>query len=286
MDGVLADFFGEIARKHGVEYWREIHRQEIGIDQIAQQPEFFSVLPPMPHAKELLSGVINLANRYSILSSPLLSAVDQSSEEKTKWLDKHIHRHQPDSIIFDHEKYKYAQQPDETPNILIDDWETNIRLWQSHGGIGILHVDDQWQDTLEKLSMALNGQIQPNKQLTIDVPGEHRKTKIFTSRQVLKYVKGTHHDYHLEEPILKHKVWVLKYVPMSELKTPEFVHQDDPYRRVIDINWDHINSFSQSYVNKKPIVADKHGWILDGNHRVMAAKSIGLDSILALVPYK
>jgi len=46
MDGVLADFFGEIAKAHNVDYWREIHRQDIGIDQIAQQPGFIQSLPP------------------------------------------------------------------------------------------------------------------------------------------------------------------------------------------------------------------------------------------------
>ena len=80
MDGVLADFFGEVARQHGVEYWREIHRQDIGIDQIAQEPEFFSTLPPMPNAEKFMQGVIKIAGEYSILSSPLMSDVEQSSE--------------------------------------------------------------------------------------------------------------------------------------------------------------------------------------------------------------
>lgn len=289
MDGVLADFFGEVARKHGVDYWREIHRQKIGVDQIAQQPEFFEMLPPMPNAKNLLQGVIKIAGEYSILSSPLMSAVDQSSEEKSKWLDKYIKHHQPKAVIFDHEKYKYAQQPNETPNILIDDWETNIRLWESHGGIGILHVDNEWQNTLAKLSAALHGQIQPKQRDPVDEDAdidERKPGKIYTNKQVLKYVKGIHNEYHLEDPILAHKIWRLTYLPVNKLKNPEYVHQDDPYRRVIDIDWDHIENFSKHNVNKKPIVVDGDGWILDGNHRAMAALSKGMDSILALVPYK
>jgi 5'(3')-deoxyribonucleotidase len=289
MDGVLADFFGEVARKHGVNYWREIHRQEIGVDQIAQQPEFFEMLPPMPNARNLLQGVIKIAGQYSILSSPLMSAVEQSSEEKSKWLDKYIKNHQPTAVIFDHEKYKYAQQPNETPNILIDDWETNIRLWESHGGIGILHIDNEWQNTLAKLSAALHGQIQAKHRDPIDEESEidpHVPGKIYTNKQVLKYVQGIHKDYHLEKPVLAHKVWRLTYIPVSDLKNPEYVNQDDPYRRVIDLDWDHIDNVSAHYVNKKPIVVDDNGWILDGNHRAMAAIARGMDSILALVPYK
>jgi hypothetical protein len=228
-----------------------------------------------------------MAGDYSILSSPLLSNVEQSSEEKSKWLDKYIKHKQPQAVIFDHEKYKFAQQPDETPNILIDDWETNIRLWEAHGGIGILHVDAEWKITLQKLKDALHGQIVPSKHKSIDEEIDSPKGvgKLFTSRQVLKYVQGIHHEYHLEKPILASKVWVLGYVPVSTLKTPEYVHQDDPYRRVIDINWDHIDDVSSHNVNRKPIVIDADGWVLDGNHRAMAAQARGLDQILALMPY-
>ena len=289
MDGVLADFFGKIAREHGVEYWREIHRQKIGIDQIAQKPEFFSTLPPMPNAKPLMAGIIKLADNYSILSSPLLSAVEQSSKEKSQWLSNRIHRHQPQAVVFDHEKYKYAMQPDGTPNILIDDWDTNIELWKANGGIGILHRDEDYKKTLKTLSAALQGKIPHKNQQVLEDEYEeysHDKLgKLYTAGQVLKYVNSTHRDYRLEDPIKAHKVWTLKFFPVSELKTPEYVHQDDPYRRVIDIDWDHVNAVSMANINKKPIVIDHDGWILDGNHRAMAAKARGLEQILALVPY-
>ena len=93
MDGVLADFFGEVAREHDVEYWREIHRKDLGIDQIAQQPEFFAGLPVLPNAGSLIKGVLGLANTYSILSSPLLSNVEESSKEKMQWLQRHLKNH-------------------------------------------------------------------------------------------------------------------------------------------------------------------------------------------------
>lgn len=292
MDGVLADFFGEIARQHGVDYWREIHRQDIGIDQIAQEPEFFRTLPPMPHAEKLMQGIIKLAGKYSILSSPLLSDVEQSTEEKALWLQKYLRQRQPQAVIFDHEKYKYAQQPNETPNILIDDWETNIRLWEANGGIGILYKDEDWQSALKKLEMALHGKIKPELpelavlEDEVDNLSTDRKGELYTSRQVLKYVKGIHHEYHLEKPILAHKAWVLKTVPLEQLKTPEYVHQDDPYRRVIDVDWDHIKDIHVHDILNRPIVADEHGWVLDGNHRAMAARARGLESIPAIIPYK
>lgn len=289
MDGVLADFFGEVAREHDVEYWREIHRKDLGIDQVAQEPGFFEMLPKLPNAGYLMKGVLDLAGKYSILSSPLLSNVEQSSKEKAEWLEKHLPNHPPRAIVFDHEKYKYARQADGTPNILIDDWETNIRLWEANGGIGILHKDADYQKSLQKLEAALSGQITPAKSDVAEDEDEDavnpREGKLYTSRQVLKYVQGIHNEYHMPKPILKHKAWVLRNVPVSELKTPEFVHQDDPYRRVIDIDWDHIQDIHMQDIKNKPIVIDDNGWVLDGNHRATAARARGLDTIPALVPY-
>jgi 5' nucleotidase, deoxy (Pyrimidine), cytosolic type C protein (NT5C) len=284
MDGVLADFFGQVAKEHGVSYWREIHRKQLGIDQIAQQPNFFATLPPMPNAAKLMAGVIAIAGTYSILSSPLLSSVERSTKEKEIWLKKHIKQNHPDTVIFDSEKYKFARQEDGTPNILIDDWDTNIKLWESHGGIGILHTDETYSTTLQQLQLALEGRVEPHEIDDREFPVDHQASKLFTRSQVLKYVKGIHKDYSLDAPITKYKVWKLEYIPVSSLKNPEFIHQDDPYRRVIDVNWDHINSFSLHNVNKKPIIIDDNGWILDGNHRAMAARAHGVEFILALHP--
>jgi 5'(3')-deoxyribonucleotidase len=289
MDGVLADFFGEIAREHDVEYWREIHRRDLGIDQIAQEPGFFKMLPVLPNAKHLIKGVMDLATNYSILSSPLMSNVEASSKEKMQWLLRHLNNHQPQAVIFDHEKYKYAQQPDETPNILIDDWDTNIKLWEANGGIGILYKPENCQEALHKLSLALLGKIKPQKIEVAEDEEEfdvRRSGGLYTGRQVLKYVKGIHDEYHMPKPILAHKIWAMKNVPVSKLKTPEYVHQDDPYRRVIDINWDHVEQIHPQDIKNRPIVIDSNGWVLDGNHRVTAARARGLDTIPALVPYK
>lgn len=289
MDGVLADFFGEVAREHDVAYWREIHRKDLGIDQIAKQPEFFAGLPVLPNAGKLMRGVIQLAGKYSILSSPLMSNVEESSKEKLEWLLRHLKNHQPQATIFDHEKYKFACQADGTPNILIDDWDTNIKLWEANGGVGILYKPDEYKKVLHKLSLALRGKIKPhgmNIDETEDTDAVNRKEgELYTSRQVLKYVQGIHKDYHMPKPILAHKTWVLRNIPVSSLKTPEYVHQDDPYRRVIDIDWDHVEEIHMQDIKNRPIVVDTAGWVLDGNHRATAARARGLDTIPAIVPY-
>jgi hypothetical protein len=217
-----------------------------------------------------------------------MSNVENSSEEKSEWLKRYLSRHQPQAIIFDHEKFKYARQANGTPNILIDDYDTNIKLWEANGGIGILYKDEEYRHALSQLKKALHGEIDTKKsevnedEDNIDV---RRPGSIHTSREVLKYVQGIHNEYHMPKPILKHKVWLLKNVPVSSLKTPEYVHQDDPYRRVIDIDWDHVENIHPQDIKRRPVVADENGWVLDGNHRVTAARARGIETIPALVPY-
>ena len=285
MDGVLADMFGEAARREGATHWRRARKEKDCIDQVAQEPGFFAELPALPQAGKLLHGVLKLAGEYSILSAPLMSDVEQSSREKADWIDRKLSRIPPESIIFDHQKEKFARQADGTPNILIDDWDSNIKLWEANGGIGILYKDGECEKALKKLHYALEGLIPAGEVEDEDVDLSV-ENKLYTNQQVLKYVKGIHNEYHLEKPILRHKVWVLKEVPLSELQTPEFYDQDDPYRRVIDLDWDHINNVTTRDILKKPVVADSNGWLLDGNHRVTAARAKGLQSIRALVPYQ
>lgn len=305
MDGVLADMFGEVAKHHGVKHWRDARRvrrkQQSKIDKIAKKPGFFKNLPPLPNAGKLIRGVLQVSSDYNILSSPLLSNVEQSSREKDEWLQRHLKKHQPRSIIFDHEKFKFAKQADGTPNILIDDYDTNIKLWEANGGIGILYEDKECDRALKQLRLALRGEFRRTYKLPLAVlqkEVEQRtegtesheldlSKRFFTNREVLNYVKGVHVDgYSLDEPITDYKIWQLKMVPTSHMSSPEKFDQDDRYRRVIDLDWAHIKDIKRSDIKNKPVVVDDKGWVLDGNHRVTAARAAGIKRIPTLVPYK
>jgi len=285
MDGVLADMWGEVARHHGVKHWRKARKTHKRIEQVAKNPGFFRNLPALPNAAKLIRFVLKAVGEYSILSSPLQSRVDQSAEEKTDWLQHHLRKNAPTAIIYDHNKEKYACQSDGTPNILIDDYETNIELWRARGGIGILYKDSEVDAALVELQRALSGQTEPRAVDNAVLSGVNKPQGYYTSRDVLNYIKGIHKEYHLEEPILKHKTWQLKQVPVDKLKTPEKYDQDDPYRRLIDLDWNHIRNISIDDIESKPIVATSTGWVLDGNHRVTAARARGLNYIPAYVPY-
>jgi 5'(3')-deoxyribonucleotidase len=288
MDGVLADFFGAAAVGEGSKHWRQARKEKDRIEQVAQTPGFFENLQALPEAGKLIHGVLKYAGKYSILSSPLMSEIEQSTREKAEWLEKHLTKHAPKSILFDHNKERFARQPDGTPNILIDDYATNIRLWEANGGIGILYQDGECDQALKKLRLALAGKITADDPVdeSIDEDSATGNNKLYTNKQVLKYVKGVHTDgYTLDKPILDHKTWQLTHVPIRTLKTPEFYDQDDRYRRVIDLDWDHIDDITTHDIERKPIVVDDEGWVLDGNHRVTAARKRGMTSIKALVPY-
>lgn len=287
MDGVLADMFGEVARREGAPTWRKARKIKDRIDQVAQEPGFFRELPVLPQAGKLIHGVLKQAGVYSILSSPLMSDIEQSSREKAEWLEKKLRNVPPQSIIFDHHKEKFAKQSDGTPNILIDDWDSNIKLWEANGGIGILYQDGACERALKKLHYALEGllPVEESNEHGIEIDTSVHGNKLYTNKQVLDYVKGIHNEYHLEKPILKHKTWTLQELPIEVLKTPEFYDQDDPYRRVIDLDWDHIDDITIQDIMRKPVVVDDKGWVLDGNHRVTAARARGLTTIRALVPY-
>ena len=57
----------------------------------------------------------------------------------------------PKSIIFTKEKHHYSRSLDGFPNILIDDYGENIRMWSANGGIGIKHKDYKFERTTKNI---------------------------------------------------------------------------------------------------------------------------------------
>ena len=284
MDGVLADFFGQVAQDHGVEHWSDIKRGEIAIEQSAKKDGFFTKLPVLKNAHKLINAVVAIAGNYSILSSPLQSRVESSAEEKSEWLRHHFEHYQPQAVIFDHEKFKFARQSDGTPNVLIDDYPMNLYLWRQHGGIAIHYDDSKADEVIRRFARYWTNHK--------DYQSDYKKIpmvtesidRLFTNLDILGYVKGLHHKYTLDDPIRKVKAWKLVHVPTSFCCTPEYNHQDDPFRRNINLDWEHIKTITLKDIMTKPAVATEDGWVLDGNHRVTAARLHGLEEIPLIVP--
>ena len=190
MDGVLADFFGALSQEHKVDHWTDIPDGESAVIKSAAQKGFFENLPKLPNADNLVNNVVDMVGTYNILSSPLQNNSEQSAKEKSTWIDNNI-TPKPAQRIFDHNKYKYATQPDGTPNILIDDYPYNIKLWQARGGIGIQYKDRWSEDVIKELKTTLKNvkQAEISEELEINVP---ENDALYTNKDVLKYVQKAH----------------------------------------------------------------------------------------------
>ena len=67
------------------------------------------------------------------------------------WIKKNLVAFPPKQVIITYDKAKYAKQADGTPNILIDDYGTNIDKWQSAGGVGFKHKDHKFERTAQNI---------------------------------------------------------------------------------------------------------------------------------------
>ena len=153
MDGVLADLYNHAAELHDVDHYNQMtpkQWEEFFKDSDAYH--LFRDIDPFPTANDLLSVVKNYAGGYRILSSPLNFDREGSIKGKREWLAKHI-KVPADKIVFEHDKYKYATQPNGTPNILIDDYGVNTRAWDQAGGIAVKYQADE--DTIDKVVKVL-----------------------------------------------------------------------------------------------------------------------------------
>ena len=107
--------------------------------------------------------------------------------------------------------------------------------------------------------------------------------------QVLQYVKKTHapDEFNIEYSITDHPAWELKNIPLSQLNLDPNGETPDPYNRTNWVDYDVVNDLIPKIaqvLKAKPIVVDSQGWIIDGNHRAMAAVEAGLTNVPALVP--
>jgi hypothetical protein len=126
--------------------------------------------------------------------------------------------------------------------------------------------------------------------------GESRHVKEDADgQQVLDYIHGTHHEpltTQLQQAVLSYPRWKLQSVPLSSLHIPDQEYDDeeqepkaDPYNRVQAIDPDHAGEYSANFVDRRPIVVDAEGWIIDGNHRAWAAAELlNRSTIQAWVP--
>ena len=152
MDGVIADFFGGIAQKHGVGHWKSIRHKQDLLNSI-RYTDFFYQLKPFETSRALVNHVKQIAEdnnmQWGICSTPLEGDYNNSAYWKRVWLYEHGWMPSVDQCIFTDRKPDFAWSPiTGKPNILIDDKPENIMKWNQAGGIGIRYQANE--DDLEE----------------------------------------------------------------------------------------------------------------------------------------
>lgn len=145
MDGVLADFNGQMIKHFGVpfdqigggdakERWRLIS---------AELPDVYARLDALPDADDLVAGVTEVCVKYDALPGiltaiPKFGRLPLAQKHKYEWLRKrwpHLCKN------FNIGPFAVDKQNHSRPGyVLIDDSHLNIPQWIDKGGIGILHT--------------------------------------------------------------------------------------------------------------------------------------------------
>lgn len=119
------------------------------------------------------------------------------------------------------------------------------------------------------------------------------ESELVPAAQILKYVKQIHPEgeFNIDHVITDHPYWTEADVPVSSLHIfdPEQDDIYDPYNRVQDTDLYHVDRLIPNIaaiVQKKPLVIDDAGYILDGNHRALAAQKAGLKTVPVWRPAK
>jgi len=148
MDGVIADFFGGLEEKFGVDHWKSLSWKEEVFAKL-KGTDFFARLPVFGEQDRRSDSIAvhNLVKMiaedngidWGICSSPLRGDEYNSAYHKRNWLQEwHFMPNNIDNCIFTSNKPKYAwSYKDLLPNVLIDDKPQNIKAWKDAGGIGI-----------------------------------------------------------------------------------------------------------------------------------------------------
>ena len=136
LDEVLVDFMrganaavgGDFVKMDKNERWNKLN----------QTKGFWANLNWKPNAKRLHDFII----KYNPHVLSAYTGRDPTSKVgKMKWLKKNADFKRGNiHLVLRSQKKSYATT-DEKPNVLIDDFDKNIREWQAAGGIGILHTD-------------------------------------------------------------------------------------------------------------------------------------------------
>ena len=137
LDEVLVDFIRGADAAVGGNFIKADKKTRWSI--INQVKGFWANLGWKPNAKRLHDFII----RYNPHVLSAYTNRDPTSKVgKMKWVKKNTGFKRANvHLVLRSQKQAYAKTKEEKPNVLIDDYDKNIKEWDAAGGIGILHTD-------------------------------------------------------------------------------------------------------------------------------------------------
>ena len=137
LDEVLVDFLRTAGAAVGGDFAKADKETRWNI--INQTKGFWANIGWKPNAKRLHDFII----RYDAHVLSAYTARDPASKNgKMKWMKKNTSFKRANvHLVLRSQKKSYAKNKDESPNVLIDDYDKNIKEWVAAGGIGIHHTD-------------------------------------------------------------------------------------------------------------------------------------------------
>lgn len=144
MDGVLANFDNgvrELCRKEPVVQGHCSNAETDALwGTISQVPHFYAKLEPIAGSVKMVRAVYTeIGNRCQILTGipkPHRNVAD-AAEDKIDWVRRFVSPDIQVHAVYRAEKKRFCTG---SQDILIDDYDKNIREWQKSGGTGILFV--------------------------------------------------------------------------------------------------------------------------------------------------
>lgn len=123
-------------------------------------PTFWEDIPALKHARTLYTAILDVCDSPYVLSATPESygfsdKHVQCARQKRKWVQNQFGAHQAARCILTKSKLKQEvipMFPAVERHVLIDDHESNIRRWESAGGVGIHFTDiDKAMEELQML---------------------------------------------------------------------------------------------------------------------------------------
>lgn len=140
MDQVLVNFVGganKVLAAAGLKPFPE-EEKNAKWEALKAVPKFWANLEPMSDAMTLWRFI--RPHQPYILSTPSKRMIT-CKPEKIEWVRKHLSSVEKILLVPREDKQRYAVSEDGRPNLLIDDYEKNIKEWVAKGGVGVRHIN-------------------------------------------------------------------------------------------------------------------------------------------------